>query len=147
MRESRLLNFSSISHHIITIGAIHNDFFNSSFYSSMALYKLNTEDLTSGAGILSWLDTEQRGSAMGYHGDIDSRLLLKNFYVVQTGYTCLERLPKTTGCKTFNQKEVGLNSILFMLGRTYATPGPDPVHMFPDVVLQVTLVHDSVRVD
>jgi len=143
MRSSRLLNFSSASHHIITIGAIHHDFMDPSFYSSMCLYKLNShDDVSSGSGVLSWIDNEQRGSALGYYdgkGDENSKSLLKKFYVVQTGYTCLERLPLTTRCKNLSQDEVELNSIVFMLGRTYASPGPDPVSLFPDIVLDVVL--------
>jgi len=145
MRSTRFLNFSSTSYHIITIGAIHHDFMDTSFYSSMCLYKFQSTDTNSGAGILSWIDDEQRGSAIGYHDARSLSKLLENFYVIQTGYTCLERLPFSTRCKTFTQHEVELNSILFMLGRTYASPGPDPVHMFGDVVLYVSLSDDTSR--
>jgi hypothetical protein len=176
--RSRLNNISKSSH-FITIGPIHHDFLDTSFYSSMSLYKLSQGNRDSGTGILSFMDTEQRGSAVGYitnparnhhgrhHGpsekfwssypdlltwappstssdedQVTDHAWVKfaqSFYVIENSYKCLEKLPSSTRCKTFTTDQIAPDSDVFMLGRTYANPGPDPIDLLPDIVLHVII--------
>lgn len=144
---SNLFNVSSRSNlSIIVIGCVHNDFVPNSFYSSMGLYKLGTSnDLTSGVGISSVIDEEQRSSANGYSNN--NAINLNHFFVVQFAFSCLP-LVNSTLCKPFlppplknstNSTSETETETLFVIGRSYASPsGPLPDSLINDVVLYIT---------
>ena len=134
--QSNLFYCSYTSYYIL-IGAIHSDFMNPSFYSSISLYQLMNVNVTSGSGVLSIIDNAQRYSALGYFQKEEERVeTLNHFYVATVGYNCLDKLPSSTICEKFFLEE---GQPLFFLTRIYANPGPNPDSLIPEIILQVQI--------